>query len=266
MSSSACDAKAIASLIDHTRLRSFPAALTEYLAEQCNFDNFIILIYKKSFKPIMIHPVDSSQYSQTLRTYLDTAYILDPLYNSITSGNLPNISRLSSIASDSFESSEYFQLCYKNFNLKDEINLTIALDNDIHFVITLGRTDTLDSITRIELNRLTELYPIVNALVRQFWLFNSQEFVQFEQSPGAMKQAISTFGDGVLTTRERQIIGLILQGHSSKSISDLLNISVGTVKVHRKNIHSRLNTSCQSDIFTMFLQHLNHLDINAAVA
>ena len=49
--------------------------------------------------------------------------------------------------------------------------------------------------------------------------------------------------------------------HSSQSIADQLNISVGTVKVHRKNIHSRLNTSQQSEIFTLFLNHLSEMEM-----
>ncbi|WP_315984077.1 LuxR C-terminal-related transcriptional regulator [Aliamphritea spongicola] len=51
-----------------------------------------------------------------------------------------------------------------------------------------------------------------------------------------------------------------MQGHSSKSIADNLNISAGTVKVHRKNIHARLKTSTQSEIFTLFLAHLKAID------
>ena len=75
------------------------------------------------------------------------------------------------------------------------------------------------------------------------------------------EQALRTFGQGVLTRREQEITALILQGHSSQSIADQLNISVGTVKVHRKNIHSRLNTSQQSEIFTLFLNHLSEMEM-----
>ena len=79
-----------------------------------------------------------------------------------------------------------------------------------------------------------------------------------------MKQALSSFGSGILTPREQQISGLILQGHSSKAIANQLNISLGTVKVHRKNIHTRLKTSTQSEIFTLFLAHLNELEAAAS--
>ena len=48
--------------------------------------------------------------------------------------------------------------------------------------------------------------------------------------------------------------------NSWQAIADQLKISVGTVKVHRKNIHNRLNTSTQAEIFTQFITHLNNLD------
>lgn len=43
-----------------------------------------------------------------------------------------------------------------------------------------------------------------------------------------------------LTTKEREIVVLILEGKESKEISGLLNISVNTVATHRKNILRKL--------------------------
>lgn len=255
--------KDLAALIDHIRLRSFPDVLAEFLATQCNFDTILMVTYKKSFKPVILHPTDPAEQSPTLWTYINKAYILDPLFNAIQNSIAPGICRLVDIAPDSFETTEYYQSCYKNFDLVDEINMIINLDNHVICTISLGRKSNLGTITRAELNRLHELYPVINSLIRQFWLSQSQEFVQFEKSDGAMKQALCSFGSGILTRREQEISGLILQGHSSKAIANLLNISLGTVKVHRKNIHTRLKTSTQSEIFTLFLAHLNELEAAA---
>jgi DNA-binding CsgD family transcriptional regulator len=43
-----------------------------------------------------------------------------------------------------------------------------------------------------------------------------------------------------MTTKERQIVGFILEGKESKEISEILNISVNTVATHRKNIFRKL--------------------------
>lgn len=256
--------KDLASLVDHIRLRSFPSALEEFLSTQCHFDTILIVTFKKSFKPIILHPTNPAEQSPTLRNYLNKSYILDPLFNSVQNSDTPNVSRLIEIAPDSFETTEYYQTCYKNFDLVDEINLAVELDPEVTCTISLGRKTSLGTITRAEIHRLNEVYPVINSLVRQFWLSQSQEYIKYEKPDSAMKQALCTFGNGVLTRREQEITGLILQGHSSKAIANMLNISLGTVKVHRKNIHTRLNTSTQSEIFTLFLAHLNELEATVA--
>jgi len=258
--------KNLALLIDHQRLRSFPNALEDYLKTLCAFDTFLIVTYKKAFRPIIISPTDPTEQSPTLRNYLSHAYVLDPLFHAIQGGVSSGITRLVEIMPDSFETTEYYQNCYQNFGLVDEIDLIIHLDNQVTCALTLGRKAVLGSITRAELKALNEFYPILNALIRQFWQSQSGEFLQYERSDGPMKQALKSFASGVLTQREREITGLILRGFSSKAIADRLHISVGTVKVHRKNIHSRLNTSTQSEIFTQFIAHLNELESGSNAA
>jgi FixJ family two-component response regulator len=45
-----------------------------------------------------------------------------------------------------------------------------------------------------------------------------------------------------LSEREEQIVKQIVTGSSSKDIAQNLNISMETVKTHRKNIHRKLQT------------------------
>ncbi|MFT6917289.1 MAG: DNA-binding CsgD family transcriptional regulator [Motiliproteus sp.] len=249
--------KNLGALIDHQRMRSFPAALEDFLATQCAFDHFLMVTYKESFRPIIISPIDPAEQSHSLRKYIDHAYVLDPLFHAIRDGSPADVLRLVEIMPDSFETTEYYQSCYQDFNLVDEIVLIIHLDAKVTCAVSLSRKASLGTITRAELKALKEFHLIIQALVCQFWLAQSGEFVQYERSDGPMNQALKTFARAVLTQREREIVGLILRGFSSKAIADQLHISVGTVKVHRKNIHTRLDTSTQSEIFTLFISHLN---------
>ncbi|KEA63164.1 transcriptional regulator, LuxR family [Marinobacterium lacunae] len=252
--------KNLALLIDHIRMPSFPDLLIEYLATLCQFDTSLTVTYKKSFKPIIIQPTDPSEQSSTLRSFIDNGYyLLDPLFNAIQNDVSSGVTRISEYAPDSFESSDFYVNCYQYFGIVDEIVLIIKLDQSVTCAISLGRKKELGSITRTELRALQEIFPVLSALFRQFWTAQSGEYVQYEQSDDSMKQALKSFGSGVLTQREREITHLLLKGNSSKAIADSLNISVGTVKVHRKNIHAKLNTSTQSEIFTLFLNHLKSL-------
>ncbi|NVK73842.1 LuxR family transcriptional regulator [Marinomonas sp. CT5] len=252
--------KDLGALTSHIRVPSFPTALEDVLKNLCYFDTIIIVTYKKTLKPLLIHPSNPSEQSHSLRTYLNKAYLLDPLFNAIQQGISPGVYRLIDMAPDSFEETEYYQTCYRNFDLVDEINLLIELDKTTTCAVSLGRQKTVGSIRRTELNNLKNVFPMIEALIKQFWLTQSGEFVNREASSGPLKYALKSFAHGVLTTREQEILGLLLKGHSSKSIANELDISAGTVKVHRKNIHSKLNTSTQSEIFTLFLTHLDALD------
>lgn len=255
--STGLSAKSIAQLIGQLGSTHFPHALIEFLGNQTDFDTALVTLYKRDFKPILLFPTDPNEISTTLKGYLKSAYVLDPLFNAINVNGTKGVVRLQQIAPDSFHSTEYYLSCYKEFDLADEINLIIELAPQTSCAITLGRRARLGSITRAELTRLNELFPIIEALVTQFWSQHATTYLQYEHSDSAMRQAISSFGKGVLTRREQEIAGLILEGNSSKSIAERLNISVGTVKVHRKNIHTKLNTSNQSEMFTLFIAHLN---------
>lgn len=55
-----------------------------------------------------------------------------------------------------------------------------------------------------------------------------------------------------LSTREREILDLVLQGSSSRQIADRLGLSVRTVDNHRSTIHRKLNThSIAGIVFAM---------------
>ncbi|GAA0872443.1 response regulator transcription factor [Gangjinia marincola] len=55
-----------------------------------------------------------------------------------------------------------------------------------------------------------------------------------------------------LTPSERTVVRLISQGHTSKSIADLLSLSVRTIDNHRANIISKLELPSKTDALTLW--------------
>lgn len=251
--------KQLGQLIGHLRMNSFPDVLLQTLQEIVSFDTFMIATYKRDFVPIVLLTSWTEERGSAIRRYLETFYLLDPLHNAIQAGVSSGVYRLQDIGPDSFRQSEYYQDCYAELALEDEIFLLCQFDGDIAFTISLGRTEKLGSVTRAEMLRLKEVFPVIMALCHQHWLACAEDYVHSKQSKNTLEQALQSFGSGVLTGREQEISGLILQGHSSKSIANTLEISFGTVKVHRKNIYARLNISTQAELFSQFLTHLSSL-------
>ena len=49
----------------------------------------------------------------------------------------------------------------------------------------------------------------------------------------------------------------MLKGHSSEAIGDILGISSGTVRIHRKNVYSKLGIKSQGELFSRFIDALS---------
>jgi DNA-binding CsgD family transcriptional regulator len=56
-----------------------------------------------------------------------------------------------------------------------------------------------------------------------------------------------------LTPREREVIGLVVEGNSNKSIARLLSLSPRTVEIHRTKAMSRLGVQNSSEAVRVWL-------------
>lgn len=61
---------------------------------------------------------------------------------------------------------------------------------------------------------------------------------------------------GRLTPRERDIVGLVLQGHPIAAIAARLQLSENTIKSHRKRLFAKLDITTERELFVMFVEHL----------
>jgi DNA-binding CsgD family transcriptional regulator len=110
---------------------------------------------------------------------------------------------------------------------------------------------------------LDAMVPVVRSVLRHHWIGSDYP----EHATGGarslaslqdhIQNAFRQFGRSLLTNRESEIVGLILSGYSSNAISQHLDISVGTVKIHRKNTYQKLSISSQNELFSMFLSSLS---------
>ncbi len=74
-----------------------------------------------------------------------------------------------------------------------------------------------------------------------------------EALPSPKTRAETLMTDCHLTPREREIIGLLMQGYLYKQCSSELGISIDTVKFHTRNAYRKLNVSGRSELFSIFL-------------
>lgn len=71
---------------------------------------------------------------------------------------------------------------------------------------------------------------------------------------GYLSQNLEDLSGPKLTTREREVAQLLAEGESTRSISEILTISIKTVETHRMNIMKKLNAKSQTDLIKYALK------------
>ena len=74
--------------------------------------------------------------------------------------------------------------------------------------------------------------------------------------PVDYKIAVDAFLRDELTPRERDIVGLVLLGYPTAKIAERLELSVHTVKNHKKRMYSKLDITTERELFLNFVHFL----------
>ena len=74
--------------------------------------------------------------------------------------------------------------------------------------------------------------------------------------PLGFKAALGAFLRDQLTPRERDIVHLILAGYPSSKIAERLNLSLNTIKNHRKRMYVKLDITTERELFLNFVNFI----------
>ena len=178
--------------------------------------------------------------------YLAGAYILDPFYDAIRQNAEERLIVMRDLAPDDFLQSEYHRRHYASTSITDEIGFVLKLGQDRTAVLSLCRIGMTDPFSAKEIERFAAVAGLVCRIGERHWMGGRLS------SPDSGRPA-PTIDHPLLTPREREIVMLILKGHSSVSIAMVLSLSPDTVKAHRRHIYAKLNISSQAELFRTFL-------------
>lgn len=234
----------------------FAQRLVETLQQVLQFDWWMVMVYRQHANPEMLcENFSDSWRKRGLTTYVNAFYILDPFYTMSLSLDRPEVCRLGDIAPDGFLDSEYHRAHYASGRIGDEVGYLWPLETGVTFAVSLERSEHAATFSDDDVHRLEAVQPLLYALARKHWITTHSRAAT---APGLeigrlVQEAAASFGHDLLTPRECEVVKLVLRGYSTKSISQSLGISPGTVKVHRENIYSKLGVSTQAELFNMFI-------------
>jgi DNA-binding CsgD family transcriptional regulator len=247
---------ALPGLADAIGTDRFGRRLIEVLGLVLSFDWWMVMVYHPRANPDMLDENFTGSWRERgLTTYVGAFFVLDPYYIMSRSLDHPEVCRLVDIAPDGFLESEYHRAHYAAGRIGDEIGYLWPLEPGFTFAVSLERSENRPLFSDRDVRNLEAVQPLLAALARRHWAAARTGAV------GAMplelgrlvQQVAADFGREILTPRECEVVKLVLRGNSTKSISQALGISPGTVKVHRENIYAKLHVSSQAELFNLFI-------------
>lgn len=252
---------ALARLIDNLNKPKFWKNLILFLSEVIPFDNALALqvVSKGSPQVFAEYSPAGAGAPSPVPLYLNGLYMLDPFLQSAHEGLADGLYRLEEIAPDLFRQSEYFLTYFRDVVGEDEVQLVVNQPTNVGTVmLSLGARTRFhtDSI-----GRLAVCTPWVISLIKQHLACMTHRHSTHQDGgdlSGRVQRALAAFGAELLSDREVEIARLVLRGNSSKAIAGRLRISPETVKVHRRNLYNKLGISTQPELFSLFIQALEH--------
>jgi DNA-binding CsgD family transcriptional regulator len=241
-----------------------PQALAEFLRQTVPYSYTVVFGYSGTARPIDLYD-DFPQARRKIfvTDYQAGPYLVDPFFLAAVRPFDPGLYRLRDMAPDRFYQGEYYRNYYARTGLAEEIAYLVDLPGHSALVLSLMRTER--PFSQREFQALQSVFPFVASVVRRHWTNLGQQFGSEAEVQGAQRPLrdlsddLGNFGAGILTVREREIAAFTLKGHSAESAGQILGISPGTVRIHRRNIYAKLQINSQGELFSRFLRTLTDL-------
>ena len=249
----------VARLIAAADSRSIAKQLVTFMCTTVPNNGISLMAFHTDAPPEVIHhSLAPSRARHYLDRYLAGPYLLDPLYQMALRADKPAMCRFRDAQPDRFHSSEYYRQYVERTHLVDEMDFLLGVSPVSALVLVCGRTEKRFS--RIELNQLRLVEPIVRTAMQKIWDSRDRESSRDATDHGMHRRltaCFENFGEETLTHREQEITQLLLRGHSSKSIARELGIAPGTVMVHKRNLFAKLGITSQYELFSRFIDSLS---------
>ena len=264
--------RSLGEIIDGLESEQFLEHFIERFGRLVAFDLATIFVYRGRSRPLVVY--DNFQLAGARRgiaAYVESSYVLNPFYQAYLKGIGPGVYRIRDLAPDAFFESEYYKSYRALPRASEEIGfitdgwpegmeealIVFALDDGEIAELGIYRDLAGGGFSDGELARIAAVEPALGAVFRKYWA--AAGGAQASPPDSRVDDAFAGFGEEILSDRERQVMRMILHGHSSESICFNLGISLGTVKTHRKHAYAKLGISSQSELLSLFLQSLQAL-------
>lgn len=247
----------------------FSTAISKILC----FEFLIVFLHRRDAAPARLHDsIPTARHRKGLNNYLKNTYVLNPFYQAIRKGVEPGVYFMKNFMPDRYSLEprhQEFRLrvdsCEEIGFLTDdwpsgmqELLLVMPIDSSTLIEVSLSKKEARGGFSDEKVADLRSVFPFLHALLRKHWEFASHQLAPELEAP-LLERLFMSFGQGVLSERERQVIRLVLLGHSSTSVALNLGVALPTVKSHRRNAYAKLEISSQAELFALFMTSVREI-------
>lgn len=250
----------LSELLSRAGKPDFPQVFADTVSKLAHFDYTVTFAYNGPDMPLCLHHTfQQRQFEIHVEDYEVGPYLLDPFYKATANGLRSGLYRLAELAPDQFYKSEYYRSYYVQTGPVDEIAFFIPGNANWTIVTSLMRSPRQRAFNAHDLRMLRCVEPLLRGIAERHWRTDERlkaggsernEKAVLERT---VQDALEKRGIPPLTPRELEVVGLVLEGHSSESIANILGITAGTVRIHRKNIYAKMRISSQRELFAIFM-------------
>lgn len=231
-------------------------AVLNLLGTVCDVDSGGAMVFHRQQRPRrLVHRFNPQERALPEDAFLAGPYALDPNYQLFVQGCASGVYWLRDIAPDDFYESEYYRVFYSQIGLSDSIDLLWRINEDSALNIFIERSIRHAKFESADLIAIELLKPLIFAAAAKH-----HELTALAPRRDAdnlthqkVQSTIENFASSLLTQRERQVLFYMISGYSSALTAQRLNTSEGTIKIHRKNIHRKLDIGSQAELFSLFI-------------
>ena len=235
---------------------SFHDDLLDLLGLVCPMDAGGAMVFYRDQRPLqLVHRFDPSERRLPQDFYLSGPYALDPIYHLFLGGAPSGIYWLRAFAPDDFFESEFYRMFYSQIGLSDDIFVMNRLDGSTALVYFLERSIRNPIFSASDVSALDLLLPLALAASDKHFTLAAPDGPRqgTDLAHRKVRSTVENFGRSLLTQREREVLFYMLQGYSAGMTAQRLSTSEGTIKIHRKNIHRKLDIGSQAELFSLFI-------------
>lgn len=251
----------IASVLARPPGQSQLQALASWLQRHSFTDHFALFIHEGLYPPLALFDTFPANLRPAfVDKYQAGTYQFDPFHLACQFGQADGLYSMRRLAPERFYTTEYFLTYYRHLQLSEKLGFIVSLGKESRAVLSLLRLQGTAVSSEEERQLLRSAAPVVDLVVRGAWeMYRQNGHCAADDLNHKVGEVFEQFGRDVLTKREREVARLLLDGHSNFSVAEQLQITPGTVKVHRRSLYEKLGIGSQVQLLALFVRMLREV-------